>query len=346
MVKPLVEVAKGRFSKRQPIWFLRQAGRYLPEYMKVRQNVEFTELCKTPKLAAEVTLQPLRRYDLDAAIIFSDILIPPMAMGQDLSFGKGHGPILKEPIRDSAGLKRLRHPNVVNDLGFVGEAIELTKQSLNPEQTMIGFAGAPFTVASYMIEGGGSKTYTEVKKLLFQQPDVFNGLIELISNVTIEYLLMQVKAGADCLMLFDTWANQLSAQDYRQLIFPELNRIIDSVKQQCDVPIIYYPGQGLDLYFELSGYKGDVVAVDWRIPMDRAIGLLNQMNLNVSVQGNLDPQVLIAEEAVVRQRTRQVLEAAENARGHIFNVGHGLQPHINPEAIHWVIDEVRSFQKA
>ena len=346
MQKPLVEVARGNASVRQPIWFLRQAGRYLPEYMQVRRNVEFTELCKTPKLAAEVTLQPLSRYDLDAAIIFSDILIPPMVMGQNLTFGKGHGPILKEPIRTFSDLKRLRHPKVEDELGFVGEAIELTKQGLKPYQTMIGFAGAPFTVASYMIEGGGSKTYTEVKSMLFRQPEVFKALIELLSDVTIDYLIMQVKAGADCLMLFDTWANQLSAQDYRSLIFPQLNRIITSVKQRCDVPVIYYPGQGLDLYFELSGFNGDVIAVDWRTPLDRAVGLLDQMKLNVSVQGNLDPQVLIADEAFVRHKTRQVLDAAKYARGHIFNVGHGLQPHINPEAIHWVIDEVRTYKKA
>ncbi|MFW7380298.1 MAG: uroporphyrinogen decarboxylase [Oligoflexus sp.] len=346
MQKPLVEVALGRKSQRRPIWFLRQAGRYLPEYMAVRKDIEFTDLCQNPKLAAEVTLQPLRRYDLDASIIFSDILVPCMPMGQTLTFDKGHGPVLKQPVRSAADLKSLRIPDVEKELGYVGEAIELVKAQLQPHQTMIGFAGAPFTVASYMIEGSGSKTFTEVKKLRYLDTASFEGLLKLISEVTVEYLLMQVKAGADCLMLFDTWAGQLPAADYRQFVFPVVQNLIQQVKDRCDVPVIYYPGQGTDLFFELEGFPGDVIAVDWRTRMERAIKILDQVGLDVSVQGNLDPQVLIASEDLVRAETRRVLEGAKAARGHIFNVGHGLMPHINPEAIHWVIDEVRKHDKA
>ncbi|SMF45958.1 uroporphyrinogen decarboxylase [Pseudobacteriovorax antillogorgiicola] len=344
--KPMIEAAFGRPTKRKPIWFLRQAGRYLPEYREVRKNVEFTELCKTPKLAAEVTLQPLRRYDLDASIIFSDILVPCMPMGQELTFGKGHGPQLNPPIQSGAALAKLKKPDAEKDLGYVGEALQLVKDQLQDHQTMIGFAGAPFTVASYMIEGAGSKTYTELKRLRYQEPEAFKGLLDLLVETTIDYLIMQVNAGADCLMLFDTWANQMTAVDYKDLVFPAVNKVIREVKDRCDVPLIYYPGQGTDLYFELQGYAGDVIAVDWRTRLSRAISFLDNVGLDVSVQGNLDPQVLIASEDVVREHTRQVLQEAGKARGHIFNVGHGLQPHLNPEAVNWVIDEVRKSEKS
>ncbi len=343
--KPLIEAALGRPTKRKPIWFLRQAGRYLPEYMEIRKNIAFTDLCKTPRLAAEVTLQPLRRFNVDAAIIFSDILVPCMPMGQTLTFGKGHGPQLSHPIRNSADLKALRKPDAEKELGYVGDAIQLTKADLKPYQTMIGFAGAPFTVASYMIEGCGSKTYTEVKKLRFTEPSAFKGLLDLLVEVTVDYLCMQIKAGADCLMLFDTWANQLNAEDYREFVFPSVHKIIREVKDRSDVPFIYYPGQGTDLYFELSGFNGDVIAVDWRTRMSRAISLLENVGLEVSVQGNLDPQTLVGPEEIVRERTRTVLEEAQQARGHIFNVGHGLLPHLDPEALNWVIDEVRKSER-
>ena len=266
--KPLIEAAFGRPTKRKPIWFLRQAGRYLPEYREVRKNVEFTELCKTPKLAAEVTLQPLRRYDLDASIIFSDILVPCMHMGQELTFGKGHGPQLAPVINSGAALAKLRQPDAETEMGYVGEALQLVKNELQDHQTMIGFAGAPFTVASYMIEGAGSKTYTELKKLRYTDPSAFKGLLDLLVETTVDYLLMQVKAGADCLMLFDTWANQVTAEDYRDFVFPSVNNVMRRVKEKCDVPLIYYPGQGTDLYFELQGYVGDCLLYTSPSPRD------------------------------------------------------------------------------
>ncbi|NRA67848.1 MAG: uroporphyrinogen decarboxylase [Pseudobacteriovorax sp.] len=343
-LKPLVETAFGRPTKRKPVWFLRQAGRYLPEYMAIRKNTEFTTLCQTPKLAAEVTLQPLRRYDVDAAIIFSDILVPCMGMGQTLTFGKGHGPILNKPVRSAEDLASLRVPDCEKELGYVGDAIGLTKQGLESHQTMIGFAGAPFTVASYMIEGMGTKVYTEVKNLQHNHPTVFQGLLDKLVEVSVDYLLMQVKAGAECLMLFDTWANQLPAEDYRNYSFPAVSKIIAEVKDKADVPIVYYPGQGTDLYFELSGYQGDVIAVDWRTRMSRAISLLENSGLDVSVQGNLDPQTLMGPESVIRERTRAILDQGKKARGHIFNVGHGMQPHLSPDALHHVINEIRSWE--
>lgn len=339
--KPMIAAARGLQPARQPIWFMRQAGRYLPEYREIRAKMDFVELCKSPKWAAEVTLQPLRRFDLDAAIIFSDILVPAMGMGQKLTFDGGHGPELNPPIRTAADLKHLHHANAERDLGFVGEAIAKTKAGMRPEQTMIGFAGAPFTVASYMIEGAGSKTFTEVKKQLYTEPETFRKLMTLLVDVSADYLAMQVKGGADALMLFDTWAGQLTCDDYVKFVLPETKRLIGKMKD-LGVPVIYYPGQGSDRMYELAGLDVDAISVDWRTRLSRAGKILKSVGLDVSLQGNLDPQVLIAPERDVRAATRAVLADAKSAsRGHIFNVGHGLLPHTPPEALGWVIDEVR-----
>ena len=341
--KPLVAAALGLKPSRYPIWFMRQAGRYLPEYRAVRSKVSFTELCQTPALAAEVTLQPLRRYDLDAAIIFSDILIPCVAMGQTLSFDKGEGPVLSHPVRSQADLAYLKRPAAERDLGYVGEAIAKTKASMRPEQAMIGFAGAPFTVASYMIEGASSKNFTEVKKLLFTDRSVLTGLLDLIGDVTIDYLTMQVRSGADALMLFDTWAGQLTGVDYREVVFPVTKRVLDAVRQ-LGVPVTYFPGQGADRLFELAGLGVDVISVDWRTRLSNAQRILQGVGLDVSLQGNLDPQILIGPEAMVRERVRALLSEVRAAkpRGHIFNVGHGLLPHTPPESLSWVISELRA----
>lgn len=340
--KPLVEAAFGRVPARMPVWFLRQAGRYLPEYMKVREKLSFVELCSTPELASEVTLQPLRRFDLDAAIIFSDILVPPMAMGQDLTFDKGHGPRLSNPVRSAAGLKALKTKGIVKDVGWLGEAISRTAAALEKHQTMIGFAGAPFTVATYMIEGEGSKTYTEVKKLRYSEPETFRGLMDVLAEVTIDYLLMQVEAGAQALMLFDTWANQISVPDYREFVAPALGSIFRAVKEKHpEIPLIYYAGQGTDLYPELGGYAMDVLAVDWRVSMATARERMEANSLSFSVQGNLDPHCLAAPEATIRENVRRVIAQGKGARGHIFNVGHGLLPHLSPDAVGIAVDEIR-----
>ncbi len=344
--KPLIAAALGHRPSRYPAWFMRQAGRYLPEYRAVRAKVDFTTLCQSPDLAAEVTLQPLRRFDLDAAIIFSDILIPCVAMGQSLTFDKGEGPVLSRPVRSGADLKALKRPVAAKDLGYVGEAIAKTKASLQASQTMIGFAGAPFTVASYMIEGAGSKTFTEVKKLLFTDATTLTGLLELIGDVTIDYLQMQVASGADILMLFDTWAGQLTGPDYRQFVFPVTKRVLSTVRQTTGVPVIYFPGQGVDKMHELKDLEVDVISVDWRTRLSVAQGVLKNVGLNVSLQGNLDPQTLIAPEALLRSKVRSLLEEVRTIapRGHIFNVGHGLLPHTPPESLTTVLDELRRFQ--
>lgn len=342
--KDLVEAAFGRPCSRTPAWFLRQAGRYLPEYRKIRESLDFVSLCQSPKKAAEVTLQPLKRFDLDGAIIFSDILIICTAMGQKLSFDKGHGPVLKNPVRSSEDLSALDKKDIAKKLSYVGEAISETKKGLNPGQTMIGFAGAPFTVASYMIEGGSSKDYSELKKLRFLNPSTFSGLIEAVGEGTIEYLKMQISAGADCLMLFDTWANQISPHDYENLVFPATNKIAKSLKSDHpEIPLIYYPGQGSSQLLKQKSTAFDVLAIDWRMQLKDAISSINTMELDVSVQGNLDPQFMLAPESELKEEIKRIITEGKKARGHIFNVGHGLLPHLQPEDIKKTVDLLRSL---
>jgi uroporphyrinogen decarboxylase len=344
--KCLITVAKGEPSDRIPVWFFRQAGRTLPEYRELRARTgTFLDLCQNPRLAAEVTLQPIRRYDIDGAIIFSDILVPCVAMGQKLAFDKGHGPVLTSPVRSMADVQKLRLPDAHKDLGYVGEALDLVKTELKPHQTLIGFAGAPLTVASYMIEGGSSRDHAEVRKFRYHDPEGFKALFSLLAQVTADYLSMQVDAGAECLVLFDSWAHHFDPEDVREFEIPAVNQIINAVKEKYDVPIVYYPGESLALYQELAPLKKlDVVAVNWRIRLEQALAAFQQIGANYVVQGNIDPQFLLAEENMIRERTRKILLAGQKARGHIFNVGHGLQPHIPIDAIHTVIKEVRRFE--
>ncbi|MFK7826551.1 MAG: uroporphyrinogen decarboxylase [Oligoflexales bacterium] len=344
--KPLISIAKGIKSDIYPIWFLRQAGRYLPEYREIRAEMSFLELCRNPKKAAEVTIQPLKRFDLDAAIIFSDILIPPAHMGQTLTFGKGHGPLLTPHIRSSKDLSLLKHPDVEQEMGYVGEAITETKALLAPHQTMIGFAGAPFTVASYMIEGSGSKTYSEVKKLIYQDPKTFESLLDTLAEVTSEYLSMQVKAGAEVLMLFDSWAGNLSTSDYTKYVLPSLIKLLNATSKN-QVPIIYYSGQGSTNLSQLSELPVQVLAIDWRVSMSEAAKLVGPHKSVKAFQGNLDPLILSwGDEGLVRAKVREVLDEAKKAQlqGHIFNVGHGVLPTTSPEAIKWAIDEIRNYK--
>ena len=355
LVREALGLGQGGSGARYPVWFMRQAGRYLPEYMAIRSRMEFVDLCRSPKDAAEVTLQPLRRFDLDAAIIFSDILVPCMALGQTLTFGKGHGPQLSPAIRSRDDFKSLKRADARVDLGYVGDALSLTRSQMPSGKALIGFAGAPFTVATYMVEGGSSKEFTATKSMMFRDPVLFSDLLSLLRDVTVDYLLMQVEAGADALMLFDTWAGNVTPDDYARLIWPVTSDLMATVRAATGVPVTYFSGQGSDRILELgrdakiSGQSGkafDVLSVDWRVRISHAARLAKEAGLDVALQGNLDPQVLIGPEETVRERVRMILEEIRVARaagwihGHIFNVGHGLLPHTPPEALTWVIDEV------
>jgi uroporphyrinogen decarboxylase len=340
--KALLKAAQCLPSSRHPIWFLRQAGRYLPEYRDLRAQYEFLDLCKNPKLASEITLQPLKRFDVDAAIIFSDILIPAVALGQNLTFAKDHGPILSNTVRDESSLKNLRFKTCINDWNFVGEAISLVKSKLEPHQTMIGFAGAPFTLASYMIEGQGGTGFVETKRLAFCNPAFFKKFLMQLAEVTISYLQMQIQAGAEIIMLFDTWVQQVSRGDYLDLVKEATECIIAKISQE--VPVIYYPGQGSDRLNDLANTQASVISVDWRTTLSQAQRILGESGLTPCLQGNLDPLVLIGKESFVRERVRGILNEIKQCKlpGHIFNVGHGLLPLTPIDSLNWVIDEIRS----
>lgn len=351
---PLVQEALGQnHSARIPVWFMRQAGRYLPEYMAIRSGMEFTDLCRNPAAAAEVTLQPLRRFDLDAAIIFSDILIPCTALGQSLTFGKGHGPQLSPALRTRDVFASFARPDVKKSLGYVGDAIAQTRAVLPSGKALIGFAGAPFTVGTYMIEGASSKDFSETKRVLFQEPELFRDVMKYLRDVTVDYLLMQVEAGADIVMVFDTWAGNLAPADYFEHVWPVTADLLATVRAVSGVPVIYFSGQGSDRIPGIAASGGpafDVLSVDWRVQMSYAASLVQKSSAKVAFQGNLDPQVLMGPEEFVRARVRAILDEAGAAKsggaihGHIFNVGHGLLPHTRPESITWVIDEIRQYE--
>ncbi len=342
--KPLVSAALGQKPSRTPIWFMRQAGRYLPEYQNIRKNIEFVDLCKTPALAAEVTIQPLRRFDLDAAILFSDILVPCMALGQEFSIDKGHGPHLFPPIRGEGDLTKLKDTVDVSELDFVAEALELIKPQLSPQQTLIGFAGAPFTVCSYMVEGGPSKDFSHLKRFMFTQKHAFNILLNKVSDLTVSYLTMQHRAGADVVMLFDSWAGNISQDDYREHIYPVMTSLFKRLKN-LQIPVIYFPGQGGQQLSVCAGLEFDVLSIDWRLNFGSALKTLDSLKVPYNVQGNLDPLYLLGSEAFIREKTRNIMEQASvSARGHIFNVGHGLTPLTPIESLEWTIDEVRRFK--
>lgn len=347
MTQTLLNAIEGKEDSRYPVWFLRQAGRYLPEYRKLREGRSFIELCQNPKLAAEVTLQPLERFDLDAAIIFADILLLLMPLGQDLSFKKDHGPVLSPPIRSKEDFKNFINKKAsIADLGYVAEAISIVRNKLPKEKSVIGFAGAPFTVASYMIEGGGSKNFHHTKKLLFSSPDTFHDIMSLLTESTCEYLKMQSDAGADLLMLFDSWAGALTPTDYKKHILPHMRKLREFTRR-IGKKLIYYPGSNPQNASFIDTDICDVLHLDWHIDLEKFFSENKSLDHNLSFQGNLDPQALFADEKTIRERTKKILEFFEKKAPskHIFNIGHGLIPETPIESLKIVIDEIRSYKK-
>jgi uroporphyrinogen decarboxylase len=302
-----------------PIWIMRQAGRYLPEYQAIRGKVSFLELCKTPDLAAEVTIQPIDILGVDAAILFSDILIPLEAMGMSLRFDEGHGPILENPITDAAGVERLGVPDPESTMGFVMETIRILRRELEGRVPVIGFAGAPFTMASYMVEGGSSKNFLKLKTLMFQKPEVWHRLMEKTAETTQAYLQAQIDAGAQAVQLFDSWGGILSPRDYRDFALPYSRRIIESLKGQ--VPIIHFVQGNPALLPQVASAGSDVVGVDWRIDIGEARKLVGDK----AVQGNLDPLALFLPIEKIEERAEEIIKSA-GPTGHIFNLGHGILP--------------------
>ena len=322
---------------RAPGWVMRQAGRYLPEYRAAREGKDFLDLVHDPALAAEVTCQPMRRFDMDAAVIFSDILVPPAAMGQDLRFEKGHGPRLSPPVRTAADVDRLTDFDPKTDTAFLGEAIRRVRGEIGEEKAIIGFCGAPFTVASYMVEGASSRNFEHTKAMMYGEPELFDRLLGTLVERMAPYLAMQVEAGADVLQIFDSWGGALDAETYRRVLLPHVTKLVEAAKG-TGAPVILYLNGGAHLLEVLADAGSDVVGIDWRVSPADAIARIGG---RVALQGNLDPCALYGPPEVVKREVRRVLDAFRDQQGYIFNLGSGILPTVPVASMEALFEVVR-----
>ena len=321
-----------------PIWLMRQAGRYMREYREVREKTTFLELCKNPSLAAEVTVTAVERLGVDAAIIFADILLILEPMGIELEFAQSEGPVIHNPIRNPKDVERLREVEDIGALEFVYEAIRQTRSALKPNIPLIGFCGAPFTLASYMTEGGGSKNYIQTKQLMYNDPAAWHAMMRLISRALAKYLNAQIAAGAQAVQLFDSWVGCLSPDDYREFVLPHSKSVIQNVTPR--VPVIHF-GTGTAALLELMREAGgDVIGLDWRVRLDEG---WQRVGHDVAVMGNLDPVVLFAKRDVLHEQAKRILAQAGGRVGHIFNLGHGILPETPVENVIALIEMVHEM---
>jgi uroporphyrinogen decarboxylase len=333
---PFVRACRGLDVPRTPVWFMRQAGRSLPEYRKIREGIGMLDSCRRPDLVTEITLQPVRRHNVDAAVLYSDIVVPLTAAGIDLDIVGGVGPVIAEPIRTSADLERLR-PITAADVDYVAEAVRLLVAELGATP-LIGFAGAPFTLASYLIEGGPSRTYLRTKAMMYGQPELWHDLCTRLAGITLAFLRIQIDAGVSAVQLFDSWAGALSEADYRRHVLPHSAAVLGGLAD-AGVPRIHF-GVGTGVLLRAMGEAGaDVVGVDWRTPLDQAT---RQIGADRSVQGNLDPALLFAPWPVIEAETRRVIEQGRATPGHVFNLGHGVLPETDPDVLTRLVELVHS----
>ena len=319
---------------RPPVWMMRQAGRYLPEYREVRQRVSFLELCRSPELATEVSLQPFRRFDPDGVIFFSDILVPVAAMGARVEFGDG-GPELPEPVRDSAAIERLHRFDPAEAIPFTGEILASLKREVEDRAAVLGFCGAPWTLASYLVEGGGSRSFAHLKTMMGRHPGDLRRLLDLLADVAADVLSFQIASGADAVQLFDTWAGELAAEDYREWALPAVARAIAGIRRSGHPVVLYVNGCG-HLIEEMDRSGADVLSVDWRVPLAEA----RRRAPRRALQGNLDPGLLLGEPEVVSLRVREMLRAT-GGEGHVVNLGHGVLPGSRLECVDAFFDAAR-----
>ena len=328
-------------TERVPVWLMRQAGRYLPEYRKIREQVgDFLKLCKTPEHAVELSMQPIRRYDLDAAIIFSDILVVPEAMGMELSFVTGKGPVFTNPLGQEMPLQKLKTIEPEQDLRYVMDAIRGLRTELPAKTPVIGFSGSPWTLAVYMLQGHGDGQFTEARKILHQQPGKLQQLIELLVNAIAEYLTAQHNAGADVLMIFDTWGCLLGTDTWQQYSMNPIKKIIEKLPGDCPV-IVFGKGTGTSTKLEQLATSGcAAIGIDWTVDMATAC---DKAGNRVALQGNMDPAVLLTDHATIKREVKRTLRQAETASGHIFNTGHGIMPQVPPGNVAVLVDAVREY---
>lgn len=345
----LLRALRQQPTDRTPVWLMRQAGRYLPEYREVRKRAgSFLAMAKKPEIACEVTLQPLARYELDAAILFSDILTIPDAMGLGLHFVEGEGPKFERPVRDVDAIRKLRVPDMARDLGYVTDAVRTIRRELDGRVPLIGFSGSPWTLACYMVEGGGSKDFARIKAMALDEPNALHKLLEVNTDAVIAYLAAQREAGAQALQVFDTWGGVLSPSMYREFSLPYLGRIARELQRgegdERTPLILFGKGNGPHLT-ALSQSGADALGVDWTISLEDAAW---QTKGKVALQGNLDPSTLYAAPDAIRERVRHVLDDYAHGNGgsrdgHVFNLGHGMSPDMNPEHVAVLVDEVRAY---
>lgn len=331
-----LQACRGEKPAHTPVWIMRQAGRYLPEYREVRAKVSFEELCRTPELCAKVTLQPIDRFELDAAILFSDILTVFDAMGVEVAFKPA--PVVAEPVRTVADVERLKFVPAAEKLSFVFDAVRACKSALADRVPLIGFCGAPMTTASYLIEGGSTKDFLHTKSMAFAEPVVFGKLMEQITDLLIDYLGGQVDAGVDALQIFESWGAAFSPEDYRTHILPHVTRLVQSAKAYGK-PVILFVRGNASLLEQVAGVGADVIGVDWGIEMSRAIDVVGEDKV---VQGNLDPINLFAPDDVLASKAQAVVEAGRRARAHIFNLGHGISRFTDPAKVAHLVKAVHS----
>jgi uroporphyrinogen decarboxylase len=329
----LVRALRRESVERTPVWFMRQAGRSLPEYRELRERHSFFEIANTPELCAEVTLQPVRRHDVDAAVLFADIVTPVLGMGIEVELVEGVGPVVAEPIATAADVERLHAPDAQAAFAPVLEAVRIVRRELEPDQALVGFCGGPFTVAGYLVEGRPSREFLRVKELMYREPDVWHALMDRLAECFSGYVGAKAAAGADAVQLFDSWVGVLSVADYEEFVAPYSARVLAAV----DVPTIHFGTGTTHLLASMAAAGGDAVGLDWRIPLDRgwiAVGP------DRAVQGNLDPAVLLAPWARIEAAALDVLDRAGGRSGHVFNLGHGVLPGTDPSDLSRLVELV------
>lgn len=322
-----------------PVWFMRQAGRYMAEYRAIREKYSLLEIVRQPELAAEVTLQPVRAFGVDAAILFADILLPLEPLGIGFHFAKGEGPVIENPVRTWDDVNRLRPFDPDESLGHVMEAVRLVRAELDGQTPLIGFTGAPFTVASYAIEGGPSKDYKTTKLMMYTAPDLWHAFMDKLSDALAAYIRAQVRAGAQAAQMFDSWVGALSPQDYAEFVLPYSRKVLAAAQAE-GVPVIHFGTGTATLLPLMKQAGGDVIGLDWRVPLDQG---WQTVGYDRAVQGNLDPVTLFAPLPVLREKVHDVLRRAGGRPGHIFNLGHGILQHTPPENVQAVVDIVHEF---
>lgn len=331
----LLRALRGEEVDVRPIWLMRQAGRYLPGYRRLRETRSILELARTPELAAEITLEPVRRFDVDAGVIYADITLPFAPLGVDFSIDPGVGPIIPRPIRSRADVEALRSFDPARDLGFVAEAIRRFLDA-GTDRPIIGFAGGPFTLASYLIEGGPSRDYAETRRMIFGEPSTFRALIDRLTEVTLGYLTLQARAGAHALQVFDTWVGAVGERTFHELLAPSLRSIFDALRP-TGRPTVYFSTGSSHLLESIAQLGCDAIGVDWRERLGR---VRSRVGTGVALQGNLDPGALLGDRATLHREARAVLREVPDGRSHVFNLGHGVLPSTEPERVRDLVEFV------